>query len=192
MSGVTPISGYGVGPVFTFVIDVPDRPGDLAKRWHNKYAKMAARHMMEKHHDEHIPMHFMRSARQRYGYKPRSLKYTKDKNKRWRGGGLDLVKTGRTRLKMTTEYRMKVGGSAENGNLNATLILRFPFKGGTGRFRRPSGPRGARAQVTIEQMSVEMRSFAPDEPPRLAAWFNDEYLRLVEAHRAGRKRIRIS
>lgn len=192
MTRLRPLGGYELLPQITFIIDVPERPKDLAKRYHNKYAKDAARYMMERHHAEHIPLHFKRSARSRYGYAARDPKYVRMKQRRWRQGGLDLVKTGRTRREMISQYKLKLGGNAVAGTLTATLILRFPFKGGTGKFRRPSGPRGARAQVTIQQMIGEMQSFAHDEPPRLAAWFDEEYWRLVDAHRAGRKRTRIS
>lgn len=179
-------------PQIIFTLDVPTRPADLAKRWHNKYAKEAARYMIERHHEENVPKHFKRSARSRYGYRPRDPKYVRKKQRRWKQGGMDLVKTGRTRRYMTNQYKLRLGGTADKGTLTATLILRFPFKGGTGKWRRPAGPRGARAQITIQTMIGEMQSFAADEPPQLLRWFEEEYWRQVENHRSSRKRTRIS
>jgi hypothetical protein len=92
---------------------------------------------------------------------------------------------------MENQYRLRIGGTAANNNLTANLILRFPFKGGTGKFySRPRGNRGTRAVITIQQMIKEMQAIHRDEVPKIAKWFHYEYMRLVENHRANRKRLR--
>ncbi|MCZ6655572.1 MAG: hypothetical protein O7D91_21395 [Planctomycetota bacterium] len=169
----------------SLLLDLPERPADLAKRYHNKYAKQAARVMMEKHHAVNVPKHFKRGARQRYGYKPRNPRYVRSKQRRYHTGGLDLVKTSRSKRRMTTQFRLKVGGNAEQRTLTPVLILRWPFKGGTNKFKKHS-----HQAVTIQQMTKEMERFANDEPAMLAKWFLDEYMRLVDNHRSARQRKR--
>lgn len=173
-------------PQFIFVVDLPTRPADISKRHHNRIVKDAARAMTERHHRENIPKHFQRSARRRYGYAPRDPKYVRSKQKRFGTGGLDLVKRGRTRSWMKSAYKLRLGGNAEAGTLKSTLILTFPFKGGSGRLRKV----GTRGGIVIQQMIREMERFADDEPKQLAEWFHEEYMRGVEKFRGGRKRTR--
>jgi len=175
-------------PNFIWVVEVPERPADLAKRYHNKYAKEALAEAMEYHHEKHIPRHFTRPARRLYNYQPRDEKYIRIKRKRFpQSAGLDMRKRNNTQRLMTTQYKLRMGGSASGENLSANMTLRFPFRGGTGR-RRKTNTKGG---VTIQQMILEMQRFADDEPPKLAQKFHQAYWKKVDNHRKTRKRLRV-
>jgi hypothetical protein len=176
-------------PKFVWVIDVPERSADLARRWHNKYAKEALRETIEKWHghERGFKKHYRRDARQRYRHWPRTPRYLKYKQRKFKST-VDQVLTGRSRRKMTSEWRIRLGGSAEGKNLSGTLILRFPFKGGTGRFRHAN----THQAVTIDRLIIELQRFDEEDPGLLANWFLEAYMKKVNAHRAGRKRIRVS
>lgn len=176
-------------PPMVFVIDIPTRPEDIAKRHHNKIVREAMQKTAEKHHAKHVPDHFKATNRQRYSHAPRSDRYKKYKLRKYHSR-TDLVKTGRSKDWMTRTYKLRIGGNAESGTTKATLILTFPFKGGTGRFKDAQTFKAAQAQRTIQQMIKEMETFAADEKPRLAQWFLDFYMAGVEKFRHGRKRIR--
>jgi hypothetical protein len=110
----------------------------------------------------------------------------KAKIKRYHSG-IDMVKTGRTKRWMTSAYRLSVGGTAVANTLTAVLKLTFPFKGGSGRFRKWRG----KPAIKIRRLILEMQRFAPDEPELLAGWFLEEYMRQVEEFRRGRQRKRV-
>ena len=173
-------------PPMIWVIETPTRPEDIAKRHHNRIAKQAVRNTMERFHREKVPDRFKQDARRRFKHFERSPKYKKFKLRRHQST-IDLVKTRRTKNWMTRAYKLRVGGSAGGGNLKATLILTFPFKGGSGRFKRRT-----RQSDKIGQMILEIQRFAADEPAILAEWFKEEYMKLVENFRSTRKRTRIS
>jgi len=170
-------------PTFFYVFEWPN---DISDRRHNQFAKIAMRKVMERHHAEHVPRHFKRENARLYDHLPRKPKYVRYKQRRWGQGGMDLVKRGRTRQWMTSAYKLSVGGTAVARTLNATLKLTFPFKGGSGRFRKAQ----SRGSVTIQQMIAEMERFANDEPRKLAEWFLRYYMEQVEQFRATRKRRR--
>lgn len=181
-------AGTSIGPLLpptVMILDIPTRPEDIAKRHHNRIVKDAAREMMERKHAKHTPEHFKQTNRRKYDHKPRSEKYKRTKLRQGRGI-TDLVYRGRTRSWMTRAYKLRMGGNAEAGTLNARLIYTFPFRGGTGRFRRRT-----HQSVNIQQMIKELQSFAPEEIPQLAEWFREAYMKGVEKFRAGRKRKRI-
>lgn len=169
-------------------MEVPQRPHDLATRYHNKYAKEALAEAMETWHQHRqgFPEHFKRDARQKFNHFPRSEKYKRAKQRRYHST-VDLIKTGRTQRRMTSQWKLRMSGSASGGNLGVTLILTFPFKGGSGRFRKE----GTHQSVTIENMIKELQRFDDDDPVLLAKFFGEAYWRRVEAHRSNRKRIRI-
>jgi hypothetical protein len=173
-------------PRFDFLLEWPE---DISERRHNAFAKAALRYALEKYHSSPtgFPRHFGRSGRRLYDYMPRQEKYAKWKQQKYGTGGMDMVKTGRTRRWMTSAYRLTVGGTAGAQTLNAVLKLTFPFRGGSGRFRKRITKKG----VNIQRMILEMQRFAADEPPQIVAWFNEEYWRLVNEFRSTRKRKRI-
>lgn len=176
-------------PPMAFIIEIPTRPDDIAKRYHNKIVREAMKSTAERHHKEHIPEHFKATNRQKYNHKPRNEKYKAYKIKKYHSR-TDLVKTGRTKDWMIRAYKLRIGGNAEAGTTNAKLILTFPFKGGTGRFKDPQTKKAATAQRTIQQMIGEMETIPDSERKKLADWFLQEYMDGVNAYRAGRKRIR--
>lgn len=184
-------------PNFIWTIEVPERPADLAKRYHNQYAKEALREAIATWHEskQGFPKHFKRDARERYQHFPRDPKYKKFKARKYKST-VDLIKTGRTQRRMLSQYQMRAVGSAEGKNLNATLILTFPFKGGTGRFRNDIKRSKERQQQAVQnqqwimRMKTELQRFDQDDPVLLAKWFGEFYMDKVNAHRAGRKRIR--
>lgn len=187
-------------PKTIWVIEVPKRPEDIAKRWHNKYAKDALRETAEKWHghEKGFKKHWRRDARQRYNHFPRTEHYKWIKAKYYHST-VDLIKTGDTREHMTLNYKVTVGGTALGENLRATLILRFPFRGGTGRFRRSLQSYFARpdkrawaAVQTIQKMRIELERMDEEDPKLLAQWFLQAYMRKVREHRAGRKRTVIT
>lgn len=173
-------------PPFLWVIETPSRPEDLAKRHHNRLSKEALKNTIERFHRELFPDRFRQDARQKFDHFPRSPKYQKYKLRRYRST-IDLVKTGRTQRWMTRAYKLRIGGTAERGNLKATLTMNFPFKGGSGRFKKVT-----RQSQVIQKMILELQRFANHEPEILARWFKEEYMKLVDNFRSTRKRKRIS
>lgn len=173
-------------PQFSFLLEWPE---DISDRRHNQFAKQAMRVTLERYHGDKqgFPRHFGRGARKLYDYLPRNPKYVKWKQKKYGTGGLDMVKRGRTRQWMLSAYRLTVGGTAASKTLNATLRLTFPFKGGSGRFRKPQ----SRGAVTIQRLILELQRFADDEPRLMAQWFHEEYMRQVDEFRRTRKRKRV-
>lgn len=180
--------GEKLFPNFVWVIEVPQRSADLARRHHNKYAKEALGEAVEKwhQHKQGFPEHFTRAAREKFNHFPRTARYKRYKQRRYHST-IDLVKTGRTKRRMLSQWKLRLGGSATGGNLNVTLVLSFPFKGGTGSFRKE----GTTQSVTIEKMITELQRFDEDDPELLAKFFGEAYWKRVEQHRASRKRIRI-
>lgn len=172
-------------PRFAFLFEWPE---DISDRRHNVIAKEAMREVMQKYHDDKraFPRKFTRAGRKLYGYKPRNVKYERYKQQKYGTGSIDMVKRGRTRQWMTSAYRLTVGGTAAARTLNATLKTTFPFKGGSGSFRKSK----ARGALTIQQMIMELQRFADDEPRLMAQWFHEAYMRQVDQFRANRKRVR--
>jgi hypothetical protein len=167
-------------PRMEFEIGIPTRAEEMVLRTHNKFAKAALRHVLTTHHKRNIPRHFKRDARSRYGYAPRNAKYIKYKQRRWGQGGMDLVKTGASRDSMLSNPpTIRMSGSAEGGKreLSGTLILRFAFRGGSGRFRAQN----TRQEKLVRQMHEEVRKILPAEGHELAQDLMDEYMRQVAA-----------
>ena len=176
---------------FSFEIEVPTRPEDIAVRHHNRFVKDSLREVLKEHHAKRIPEHFKSSAHQKYGYARRNLKYMKAKNKRY-GSSRDLVKTGRSEREMTNPANAKItiGGAAEGGSrdINAKLTLRFPWKGGSGRFKRETP---LYQRVTAQQMVKEMQAMTDDERFAMATQFLALYWNRVSSFQGRRKRLRM-
>lgn len=183
---------YQWSPKMEFDIQIPTRAEDMVLRNHNRFAKAALRHVLETHHSRNIPKHFKRDARSRYGYAPRNPKYVRYKQKRYRQGGMDLVKTGASRDRMLQKPpKITMSGAAEGGkkSLSGSLRLRFAFYGGGTRFRAL----GSRQEKIVRQMHEEVRKVLPAEGHELAADLMKEYMRLVAAmpKRKRRRKIKI-
>jgi hypothetical protein len=171
-------------------IDVP-KLGEMllgnASRAHNRIARQATREVLLDHWRKRIPLHFKRSAHSRYHYAERSPRYRFQKQKRY-GSSIDLVRTGRTRDLMSSvnDAGIRISGTAAGGTLAARLTLRFPFKGGSRRYRGFS-----RQQVTIEQMAREIETFTPDEVSQMVGEVRDRYINLVKTTTSPRQQVKL-
>lgn len=174
---------------FIATIDIP-KLGELLKgnaaRPHNKIAKNAVKHVLREHWSRRIPGHFQRSAHAKYHYATRSPRYRFYKQRKF-GSSVDLVRSGRTREVMTSQFQIVIGGNAAGGTLTGKLILRFPFRGGTRRFRKP----GSRQAVTIAQMAREIETFTPEEVSQINREVRDRYVFLVNETTGPRQRVQI-
>jgi len=163
-----------------FEISMPTRAEDMVLRDHNRIAKAALKYVLVTHHGRNLPRHFKRDARSRYGYAPRNQKYIRWKQKRYGQGGMDLVKTGDSRREiLKSPPKIRMSGAAEGGkkDLSGTLLLRFAFRGGTGRFKS----QGTRQEKQIKQFFGEVQKILPAEGAELASDLGKEYMRLVAA-----------
>lgn len=176
-------------PKTIWIIDVPTRPDDLAKRWHNKFAKDALRETLERWHQspQGFKKNWQRDAKQTKNHFPRSEKYKRFKARKYHST-IDLIKTGATKHHMQHGGKVTIRGTADGKNLAATLTLTFPFRGGTGRFRK----KFTHQQVTIQKMIIELQRMDDKDPPLLARWFLEAYMKKVRDFRSNRKRIRVS
>lgn len=174
-------------PIPIIVLDVPTWPGELTQnRLHNKFGKKAVRKALEYHLKEIIPKHFKRDARQRYTYKRRNPQYVRSKQFWYHKGGMDLVKTGKSRKLMPAKARIIVSGITTANTLQGRLKMRFPFPGGTGKRKKP----WMGSSVSVAQMVKEMETITTSEKVTLKNVFRDEYFRLLNDHASKRKRKR--
>lgn len=170
-------------------LDIPLKPRLVAERHHNRMVREALKEVITAHHRFRIPKHFETEAHRKYGYKPRTLKYKKEKARRYHSV-VDLVKTGKSKARMMASPRIVVTGSAEGGKSPVTgkLVLKFDFAGGGGRrYRKKKSPQA----VLIEQMHKEIQAMTPDEKREIASQFRRAYLQRWQIFNAGRKRIRV-
>lgn len=200
------------GPQMRLWLDIPKRPSEIAQpRVWNKMVKDSVRTALVYHHDRHIPEHFTRKAREKYGHKPRSDKYKAWKAKKF-GAVLDLVMTGSTRKLWTSKHgyqRITMGGAAEGGKkeLSGAIVYVWGFNQKlidfykaqkANKTRDPNVTRGggirARYQnpnrVTLADMRKEMQIVTADEAEHLGQVFRAELIGRIDSYKAGRKRIR--
>jgi len=170
----------------SYVLEVPAILVN-SERIHNSLSRRALRTAIELHHERRIPRHFQQQAHARYGYADRSKRYISAKIRRY-GTGTDLVKTGRTKREMTSTRRLSIGGQASTSSLRATLKLRFPFPGGSGRFRNRNG----RQAVSVQQMAREVETISAGEMLEIQRQLEDGYAGLVEAETSARMRIKLT
>jgi|SRR6185437_12493342 len=171
-------------PVLVYAMEVPERLV-RSDRLHNRLMKDTMRETAQDHWRRRIPGHFQRPAHGKYHYAERSKKYRFYKQRKF-GSSIDLVRTGRTRHVMRSQKRIVLGGSATGRGVVARLILRFPFPGGTLRFRDHS-----RQRVTLEQMMKEIRTITDDEGREIATFVKEVYVRKVETDTSARQRIKV-
>ncbi|HJT35718.1 MAG TPA: hypothetical protein VJ783_27060 [Pirellulales bacterium] len=171
----------------SFSIEVP-KLGDFlvekSRRAHNRIVKQVVTEVLTTHWRKRIPGHFQRPAHQKYGYAERNKRYRIQKQRKY-GTSIDLVRTGRTRHAMTTQYRITIGGQGDG--VVGKLHLRFPFAGGTRRFRKP----GSRQAITIEQMAREIETITPDEIREINEQVLAAYLKHVETDTSPRQRVKV-
>jgi len=181
-------------PMLVCELDVPDRPEDMAIRWHNRYFKEALFDAVVRWHgasrhesgSKGFPARFTREAKTRFHHFERSEKYKRMKARRYHST-LDLVKSGDSREEMLNRVKVQIGGTAEGKTITVTLTMRFAFKGGSGRFRKE----GTRQQVTVERMLVELTTCDQQDAELIAKWTLEGYMDRLNRHRSSRKRIRL-
>jgi hypothetical protein len=179
-----PRTGGGPGiPEVGFVIVMPEwlRSSARLERLHAQASKEAARVVMMTHWRKRIPGHFTTQARSKYQHKER-LRSTKAKKRKFYGSRTDLVKTSRTRLKMTQQVpTVRVGGKASN-ILRVSMQLPFGFPATFDRARPGS--------VSVEQMSLEISRWTDAEMSEAAAQYRDAYVTAFEQLTANSPEIR--
>lgn len=160
-------------------------PEDLPRR-HRKFLNNAHREAAEFHHKKHIPLHFQPTAYRRYGYQSRGRNYVRMKERLFGKGVANLpnVLTGTTRRVFRTQRQITATASG------AKLILRFPFKGGTGRLLDAAAlQRLGRSKLTQRQLNgqrniisrvAEMETTIPEEYAAIAKVIEASYQRQVE------------
>lgn len=183
---------------------------DNAGRTHNRIANTAIRETLLTHATTRIPLHFTRPAHNRYGYAERSPHYRAFKQKKFHTS-LDLVLSGRSKARMTSERKISVGGSATGGDLKGDLKLRFAWgltgegnqttvQAAHGRRARgqskgpPLSARGrkdGKPRVTIAQMKKEMAAITADERSAMAHEVRERYLEGVKTTAGPRQRVKI-
>lgn len=178
-------------PSLSVEFEVPRDPA-VFERDHRRALTKANEAAAIYHHEHHIPRHFEGFAGAKYGYPRRSLGYEKRKQHRY-GHKLPLVYTGKTRAAVTSNRRV------QKTYKGATLILRIPIKGGSGRFmddaaRKRLGIRAPKykqldSQEQILKRIVEIEAIAPDEIRTLSRIIRDVYT--AEINQPGvRRRVR--
>lgn len=185
-------------PKLTAQIDIKRDPA-LYESSHNKSMSAAWKGGAEFHHSNHMPRHFQAFAGAKYGYKKRSKKYNARKL-RIVGHQIDNVFTGKSRTEITTKRRIQ--GSPKG----ATLRMRLPISGGTGRLEddaararlhaagkiksRKITNRQITGQKTIIERVAEMKAVAPDEFRTIGRVAKIKYVEQANAP-TSKRRIRI-
>lgn len=161
-------------------------------RVHNRLIRASLSSAMFAHATKREPVHFTRPARAKYAYKPRSTNYAIAKQRKYKTGGLDLVKTGALRRKALAEYKLTVSGSAvdKTGADTAKGVsgtIRFPFPESI-KHRNVKNPRA----VTLKDMKRELEALTPDELLDISRDMELAYGVLVETSTIARQRIDIT
>lgn len=151
------------GVHFRLFLDVPEKPGDVAKRHHNAWVKQAMREVLQFHHDHHIPQHYkgQESAR-KYRYAPRGPGYTKAKRRKYHHD-YPLVYTGATAKlhKSPTGFKaMRIGGAAMGGKRPISGVLEYVFSFTSKiveHFRAKFGGKTGKPQSQAAQQRQEQR-----------------------------------
>lgn len=171
-------------------VSLSEKLHELPGRAHNKAARKAAVLLLQRHHQKNIPEHFKQTARNKYGYKPRSAAYKAYKRKRWHSI-TDLVASGRNRQLITAMGIIRIGGTITGSPKRTSLSgktygsgrepglrAQLRMRGNWPKFR---DPRSARA-VSIEDMKAEIATVTPAENQQLAQFFRDNYIRELNGY----------
>lgn len=159
-------------PPLTVTTTYPRDPR-LFARDHNTFTRESLRAAVTEHHDVHIPRHFETFAAAKYGYARRSSRYQARKDKL---GLPPLVSptatSGQLRTAMT-HFRQVTATSNR-----ARLIMRLPFRGGTGRLRVIGGSLSDQQKQVLTRIA-EMETIASDEQQHLNELIGAEYTRMA-------------
>jgi hypothetical protein len=137
-----------------------DRPADFSRRGWREVLRGAMRAAAEHWHAEMLPRHFERSARERYGYQPRTAGYqrrkVRDVQRGKAAGGVDLVYSGLARDSALKPPRIRAYPTRARVELLVPPYINM----------RPN-PRGRRAAAPA--LGDEMTRVTFDEARRLEA-----------------------
>lgn len=176
-------------PRISAVLELPERPRDLAQRTHNRITKEAVRETLEYMHKTTIEDRFSAGAASKYEHFKRNPDYLKRKLKR-KGSAIDLIYSGKTKRHMTGKnYQIRVGGSASGGDIKGTLSMKFPFAAQARKKALKKGERYRNAR-TVE-MAKELSRFTDPQAKEAVAKFNEIYADKLRGVNAGRKRRKI-
>lgn len=162
-------------PNISATVDYPRDPA-LYQRDHGRFLRESNRHAAVYHHQNHIPRHFQSFAAAKYGYAPRRSfvgrkSYQDLKN---RLGLPPLVSPrmtgGQTQQQVTTQRRVTATQK------RSRLVMRLPFRGGTGRFRlQPGQTELSVNQKVVLQIITEIETIAPDEQRKINSEIHTHY-----------------
>lgn len=159
-------------PPLTVTTTYPRDPR-LFDRDHKTFTRESLRAMAVEHHQRHMPWHFEQFAAQKYGYARRSRKYQARKD---RMGLPPLVSPAATSGQLRTAITQFRQITATSNR--ARLIMRLPFKGGTGRLKVTGGALSNQQKQVLTRIA-ELEVIAPDEQQHLNEFMIDHYTRLA-------------
>lgn len=144
----------------------------LLGRDHARNLNDTLREAAEEHHKRHIPRHFQSFAPAKYGYARRGTKYQRIKD---RLGLPPLVspyslKQGRMPTQVAVMQQFKITATQKR----ASLKMRLPFSGGTGRLR-VEGNGLTDHQKALLRTIAELEAIAPDEQRYLNEFIHKRY-----------------
>lgn len=185
-----------------FELIIPRDPA-LFERDHRRALRLAFTEAAVFHHERHIPRHFEPFASVKYRYARRNAKYEARKQ-RLLGHRLPLVFTGKTRDTVTMLRTIRATPKG------ATLTMRLPIRGGTGRLMdasararliragkrvKPLTDRAINNQRVILQLMAEIEVISPDEMQAIRQQIADRYTEraafIKDVENRSRKRIAI-
>ncbi len=170
-------------PRMTGEITYDAKFGEASNRVLNAAAREALGEVLRTHHRRRIKQHFEATNRGKYRHKERTDR-TKGRKMRSYKSRTDLVKSGRTRDRMTSQYQIRFSGTAmgtqgKSPGLTGILVLKWPF---------PTSRDNPTFLVTIQQMSDEIGRWTPEEEKEAAEQFAKLYAASLAAATAGRAR----
>ena len=144
---------------------------------YNKVLRTTVKTVLERHHRKTSPSHFTAANKRQYDHQTRS-KRTNYNKRTLTQGVVDLVKTGKTKARMTAAKSATVRGSGSPGSKSvgrpgvvARITNKFPFpvvRGG-------SGP--SKDKVNPWQMAVEIERSTPGQRRAMVRHFTSLYVK---------------
>ncbi|OGT59922.1 MAG: hypothetical protein A3E01_10790 [Gammaproteobacteria bacterium RIFCSPHIGHO2_12_FULL_63_22] len=144
----------------------------LLVRNHGKHLNDTLRAAANWHHETHIPRHFQSFAPAKYGYARRGRKYQKLKDRL--GLGPLVSPFSRRQGRLPTTLAVMQGFNVTATQKRATLKMRLPFRGGSGRLRvRGSGL--SVHQETLLRTIAEIEVISADEQRSINEFVHKDY-----------------
>lgn len=114
-----------------------------------------------------MPRHFQRSARRRYGYKPRTEKYVKQKIRKY-GRGTDLILTGLLKQRVLRSHTIRGTSKRISVIMNGPSYLHMYPKGSRPSVDTAKNDKGERPLRPLGQIAKELTAVTQDELETLA------------------------